>query len=175
MNAKSAQAQQIYNKSLTNFGWTNKQTEWTHIGIQEKLWKAGWKNKHVWFNQAPLRKLKLMPTWVQGTCCFVCSSQSYTYNSPTTWGNLAFLNSWISITKKTKAKWKNHEQDCGVTIRTSVLRGLAQKNGNLKMNFNNFKKMLIAALVLIVANKKQPKYSSTGWWTNYNNLTPKMK
>ena len=87
MNAKSAQAQQIYNKSLTNFGWTNKQTEWTHIGKQEKLWKAGWKSKHVWFNQAPLRKLKLMPTWVQGTCRFVCSSQSYTYNLPTTWGN----------------------------------------------------------------------------------------
>ena len=35
--------------------------------------------------------------------------------------------------------------------------------------------MFIAALVLIVKNKKQPKYSSTGWWTNCNNFTPKIK
>lgn len=111
----------IYSKSLTNFGWTNKQTEWTHIGKQEKLWKAGWKYKHVWFNQAPLRKLKLMPTWVQGTWCFVCSSQYYTYDLTTTWGNLAFLNSWISITIKenqSKVKeswtrlWSYHKNFC---------------------------------------------------------------
>ena len=35
--------------------------------------------------------------------------------------------------------------------------------------------MLIAALILIVENKKQPKYSSTGWGTNCNNFTPKIK
>lgn len=127
MNAKSAQAQQIYNKSLTNFGWTNKQTEWTHIGKQERLWKAGWEHKQVWFNQAPLRKLKLMPTCVQGTCCFDCSSQSYTYNLPTPWGNLAFLNSWISIAiKENKSKvkeswtrlWSYHKNFCSQRVST---------------------------------------------------------